>query len=202
MRRTRIVAEFQYIGTSEDNAALGEFLFTQFHAQLFIDESESSVLKSLDSCRDLEHFLDNNPMPPLLFAIAQAWGDYPLIASEVKSNDGRHFFSIRQRYGGPAFTWNLSRQVQRQDQQSHTFGMFGDYPWYYVRPDCRDTFDRPTAMSEAYKSILKYVKNNGRRARWRRSNNPGPWVLSGAFKLSLEGTWLGPDNDVYVPSAA
>jgi hypothetical protein len=47
--------------------------------------------------------IDQDKMYSRFFVLSPFWERHPLIFHEIHANDGQHFFSVAQRYGGPAF---------------------------------------------------------------------------------------------------
>ena len=130
------------------------------------------------------------------FVVSRQWEQLPLVINEIHANDGRHFFAVSPRYGGPAFDFILSRTFTEADSQWIVPGSFSDYS-YYIQDDSfhKDyslyrSFDRPEEMTAAHNEVRKYVRKNGCRSICRETGLTGPWILSGAIQEFESGTWL------------
>ncbi len=189
------MAEFNFIATQADTLTFAEYLFSQFAPCVHVDQSPTSTPATITSTSALTALLSQTSYPPLLFITSLRWGDAPLYTTEVHTDDGRYFFAIRQRYGGPAFTWMLSRELDDDDGgRILTAGMLSDYPWYYLKPDHPETIDRPTEMSRDYRMICSHLRRQSVRTRFHSSGRFGPWLLPDARRLHLGGVRLGPDS--------
>ena len=188
------MAEFDLIQSNRDALEFATFLRNEFDARFFVDESASTAPPQLDGAAGILELLQGNPTPPLLFVTSPRWQRLPPYTSEVHTEDGRHFWSVRQRYGGPAFTWMLSRCLSRESRAFFTAGAFGDYPWYYEDPNSSSTFDRPSEMTTAYRATLRYTRRTHSRARVTSTGRAGPWVGPDAERWHEIGVALGSDS--------
>ena len=125
--------------------------------------------------------------------------------SEVNAKDGRRYFSIDQRYGGPAFDFLVS-QTSRENGKAYIVpGWFSDYPWFikdktYLADSSKyETFDRPQAMAEAFREVQRYLQKNAKRSVCRETAKVGPWVFSGALAAYDDGAWLRQGNYHFEP---
>jgi hypothetical protein len=195
------MAEFNLIQSARDALDLAAHLFEHFSAELVVDHSSDPEPARICNVGQLSEFLLATPYPPLLFVLSPAWQRYPLPTRELRTQDGRHFWYVEQRYGGPAFTWMLSRVSTAAKRQFFTVGLFGDYPWYYVEPGSTEVFKRPEPMAQAFRTVRAHVRSTGQRAR-NRAGRPGPWVGADALRWASAGVALGPDSEWLVERAA
>ncbi len=139
------------------------------------------------------------------FVLSPKWEKYPLCFSEINTNDGKHFFTVDQRYGGPAFDFILARSVSEKDLKWMVSGSFADYHYYirdksYINDQSRyETFDRPEEMKTAYKEVQKYIKRNGVRSICEEDERSGPWILNGALAEFENGLWLRAGKWHFIP---
>jgi len=130
------------------------------------------------------------------FVLSRQWERFPLVMDEIHANDGQHFFSVSQHYGGPAFDFILSRTYTEGDLRWIVSGSLSDYS-YYIQDEAffsdhslYRTFARPEEMTAAHKEVRKYLRKNGYRSICRETGHTGPWIVSGALQEYESGTWL------------
>ena len=177
------------------------FLINEFAAEFVPERSIYSPpfprYKKLSQVREL---IERDENYFRFFVLSHRWEVYPLKFDEIKANDGRHFFSVSQRYGGPAFDLILSRTRQDSGLTWIVPGSFSDYPYYYVPDDFHyETFDRPETMKQAYNEVQKYLRRHGCRSTCKEDGKTGPWVLAGAVCESESGVWLRMGNWHFEP---
>jgi hypothetical protein len=202
------MAECQSIMSPADIIEFAAFLFSEFDVRFHVDDSTSPTPQTLSAVNELRAFLDEHSMPPLLHVTSPQWTVRSLETQPIQANDGRRYFAVRQRYGGPAFVWMLSRHLRKESGSFFTSGTFTDYPWYYVRHGSSETFDRPNPMTEAYNDVMTYIRRTSIRSRWTRGldephqfSRPGPWVGQHAVEQHRSGVALGPDNEWHIDEA-
>lgn len=186
------MAEVEFFMTRDDTRAFVEFLIHDFDARFALDDCSTPEPPVYESAEKVMAIVEESEFAPRFFVQSPLWDRCPLITTEIHANDGRHFFSIDQRYGGPAFDYYVSRFHAEGDVRYVMPGWFSDYPWYYVDDDpskCR-TFDRPEKMAEAYRAVQKYLRRNGKRSRSPENGNVGPWILNDALAQYRRGLWL------------
>jgi len=179
--------------TTEEIVELGEFLFKEFDGVIHIDNSAHEKPETIKTGKELFEYINTHEHPPLLFITSNKWGNEPIYTKYIKTNDGRSFYYIMQRYGGPAFTWMVPKKIIKENVAHFIQGFIGDYPWFYVQPNSSYTFDRPTEMSNAFKTIATFIKKKSVRSRFN-SEKPGPWVSEKCVNLVNKGAVLGGDG--------
>lgn len=146
-----------------------------------------------------------SPYAPRFFVVSELWQRYPLSVSEVNAKDGRHYFAIDQRYGGPAFDFLVSKNTHESGKAYIVPGWFSDYPWYikdktYLQDHSKyETFDRPEAMAIAFREVQSYLRKQATRSVCRETGKVGPWVLPGALEAHNDGSWLRQGDFHYEP---
>jgi len=141
--------------------------------------------------------LFSSTIVPLLHITSPMWSVMPLTTSEVHTNDGRHFFSVDQRYGGPFFMWSVPRAIRSVGKPILKLGSFGDWPSYYISRKSAATIPRPSKMTEVYGLVSRRIRAGAMRARWK-SGNAGPWVCPGALAKMNEGYTLAAGEQLTV----
>jgi hypothetical protein len=200
------MAELHFFMAPPDTGRFVEFLVGRFGAALFLDGSDSSTPPAFRDKNGVEKMVKESRHAPRFFVVSDIWQRYPLSVSEVNAKDGRHYFSIDQRYGGPAFDFLVSNNVREDGKEYIVPGWFSDYPWYikdksYLKDRSKyETFDRPEAMVEAFRAVQHYLRKNGRRSVCRETGKAGPWILSGALEAYGNGAWLRQGNYRFGPT--
>lgn len=184
------MAELQFFMTHDDTHVFVKFLIEQFAAQFFLDQGPSADPPVFNSVSDVHAAVEADIFGPRLFVVSDLWTTYPLSVTEINTKDGRRFFAIDQRYGGPAFDFKVAFCGTRDESDVIVPGWLADYPWYYVGRGKPDTIDRPQAMTSAYRKTQNYLRRSGTRSICVETGAVGPWVLPDALKKSALGTWL------------
>jgi hypothetical protein len=187
------MSDIEFIMTAGEITELCEFLFKEFNAVIHIDNSTHEKPETISSGDEMSDYISTHEHPSLLFITSSKWGDKPLYTKYIKTNDGRSYYYIMQRYGGPAFTWMIPKKIIKDNATHLIQGFIGDYSWFYVRPDSSDTFDRPKEMSDAYKKITSFIKKKSVRSRFN-VEKAGPWISEGSVNLVRKGALLGGDG--------
>src|SRR5438477_2068581 len=141
-----------------DTRSFVAFLIEQFAAEFTLDQCptpQPPVFRSLD---EVDSAVARDPFSPRFFVTSLHWQQFPLSLTETHTNDGRHFFSIDQRYGGPAFDFHVARCDR---ERVIVPGWFMDYPYYYCRKGHSETFDRPPAFASAFQQVRRYLRRHG-----------------------------------------
>lgn len=102
------MAELHFFMTLHDTGEFVEFLSGRFDATLFLDGSESRMPPAFRDRGNVEKVVTELRYAPRFFVVSELWQRYPLSVSEVNAKDGRHYFAIDQRYGGPDVPPHLS----------------------------------------------------------------------------------------------
>ena len=199
------MAEVSFFMTHADTRAFVEFLIEEFEARFALDNCPAPDPPIFRTADEVAALVEGSEFSPRFFVQSPLWDRHPLITTEVHTNDGRHFFSICQRYGGPAFDFILSRCDTEGDSSCIIPGWFSDYPWYIVDRSWLDdksryeTFDRPEEMTDAYRAVQKYLRRNGKRSMDQDSGRTGPWILDDALVEYRRGAWLRQGDARLVP---
>lgn len=181
------MSEVHFFMDRTDSRSFVAFLIKQFSAEFALDQcptSQPPVFRSLD---EVNSAITCDPFRPRFFVTSPVWQRFPLSLTETHTNDGRHFFSIDQRYGGPAFDFAVARC---DHERVIVPGWFMDYPYYYCRKGRSETFDRPAAFASAFQAVRRYLRQVGSRSVCRETGKLGPWILPGAAALHARGGWL------------
>ncbi len=184
------MAEINFFMTQSDTIAFCRFLSDNFSATFTMDGADTPRLTELNNPVEVATTCDPDGYPARFFVTSPLWFKWPLLIQEIHHNDGRHRWYIQQRYGGPAFDFNISKWSFNSESLQIIPGWISDYPWYYIRTDDPTSFDRPESMSKAFKSMKKYVRKNGKRSYCSETSKPGPWILKGALAALDDGAWL------------
>lgn len=181
------MAEIQYFASADESIALATFIASAFDASIHVDESPTPVPRVVNTAGGIAELFATSLPIPLLHVTSPVWGRLPLTTTEVHANDGRHFFAVDQRYGGPAFIWSVPRTMQTQGQHLLTAGIFGDWPTYYARKGSSEAFARPPSMAYAFLAVTKRIRVGAIHTRWKSSRRTGPWLSPGARSLLDNG---------------
>lgn len=199
------MAELHFFMTLHDTGEFVDFLSGRFGATLYLDGSESRSPPAFHDRSGVERVVTELRYTPRFFVVSELWQRYPLSVSEVNANDGRHYFSIDQRYGGPAFDFLVSKNTHEGGKTYIVPGWFSDYPWYikdktHLQDHSKyETFDRPEAMAKAYREVQSYLRKQATRSVCRETGKVGPWVLPGALEARNSGSWLRQGDFHYEP---
>ena len=193
------MADIAYYATDEEAISLAQFLIDGFDASIHVDDSATAKLRTVRTPEGLAH-LFSSEVVPLLHVTSPLWSTLPLTTREVRTNDGRHFFSVDQRHGGPSFMWSVPRPIHHGGQRILKLGSFGDWPSYYLSESSTMTIPRPREMARVFREISRRIRAGALRSRWKKSGNAGPWVCSGAQLKLAEGYKLASGEPLTVPS--
>lgn len=199
------MAEVSFFMTHDDTRMFVEFLIREFDAHFALDECATPDPPVLRSADDVSAIVEESEFSPPFFVQSPLWDRYPLVTAEVHTNDGRHFFSINQRHGGPAFNFKVPRCYAEDNDSCIILGWFSDYPWYFADRSSRDDhspgrrFDRPEEMANAYRAVQKYLQRNGKRSMDQEFGRTGPWILDDALARHSRGLWLRQGDERFVP---
>jgi hypothetical protein len=190
------MADSHFFMTRDDSTSFVVFLMEKFSAEFVPERSTCPPpFPRYTTLAEVQARIDRNVHR---FAVlSTSYELVPLAFHETHANDGQRFFSLRQRFGGPAFDLILSRTWTDGEQRWTVPGSFGDYPYYYVddafladRSSPYRTMQRPVAMAAAHKEVRKYLRRHGRRSVCREDGRAGPWILLGALREFEAGLWL------------
>jgi hypothetical protein len=191
------VAESQFFMSPSDTYHFVTYLIDSVSAEFVPERSfEPPPFPRFKTLAQVEDWVAQDGHNSRFFVVSKHWERLPLIFTEVNAKDGRHFYYVAPRYGGPAFDFMFSRSLNESALSWILPGWLSDYP-YYITDDAfvKDyslyrTFDRPTEMSGAHNEVRKYLRKNGCRSACREDGHGGPWILPGALKEYEAGTWL------------
>jgi hypothetical protein len=169
-----------------DTRSFVAFLIEQFGAEFALDQCATPQPLVFRSQHEVDGAVARDTFSPRFFVTSSQWEQFPLSVTEVHTNDGRHFFSIDQRYGGPAFDFHVART---DGERFIVPGWFMDYP-YYCRKGQSETFNRPSEFASAFQQVRRYVRRLGARSVCRETGTPGPWIMPGPAALYARGAWL------------
>lgn len=170
-----------------DTRCFVAFLIEQFAAEFALDQCPTPQPPVYRSLEEVDSAVARDPFSPRFFVTSSQWQQFPLSLTETRTNDGRNFFSIDQRYGGPAFDFHVART---DGERFIVPGWFMDYPFYYCHKGQSGTFDRPSEFASAFQKVRRYLRRLGSRSVCRETGAPGPWILPGAVALHAQGAWL------------
>lgn len=196
------MAELEFFMTHNDTCEFVRFLIERFDARFVMDNSPTREPPVYDNADEIDRLVRESEYTPRFHILSNQWEKYPLSIGEVNAKDGRHFFYIEQRYGGPAFDYNVCRVVIKDGENFIIPGWFSDYHYYYISPSDPTTFDRPEGMSSAFKEVRRYMRRNGTRSVCQELGKPGPWILSDALRSHEAGTWLRRGKWHFLPKKA
>src|ERR1041385_5174180 len=103
------MSEVLFFMDRADTRNLVAFLIEQFGAEFALDQCpipEPPVYRLAD---EVDSAVARDRFSPRFFVTSSQWQRFPMSVTEVHTNDGRHFFSIDQRCGGPAFDFHVAR---------------------------------------------------------------------------------------------
>ncbi|MHC4201342.1 MAG: hypothetical protein ACYSU0_15235 [Planctomycetota bacterium] len=190
------MAEVDFFMTKKDSLDFVSFLIEAFSAEFVPERNESAPpFPRYSSIADVKRRIDEDEYYSRFSVLSPLWERYPLGISEVHANDGQHFYSVCQRYGGPSFDLILSRIGMDGDARYLIPGSFSDYPYYirefFLTDKSRyETFDRPPEMAKAYRDVQKYLRRTGCRSVCRETGRTGPWIIGDALREFQRGCWL------------
>lgn len=190
------MAEVHFFMTEDDTRSFVEFLVNEFGARFALDQCDTPDPPVFSRVDQVINILAESEFAPRFFLQSPRWDMHPLITHEVHTKDGRHFFSICPRYGGPTFDFCVAKRYDEGGMSWMVPGFFSDYPWYIVDDSWLQdyskyrTFDRPEEMAKTYRAVQKYLRRNGVRTREKNTGKTGPWALSGALAQQQRGLWL------------
>jgi hypothetical protein len=191
------MADIVYYGTDEEAISLARFLIENFDASIHVDDSPTPEPRLIREAQDVVQ-LFSSQFVPLLHVTSPLWSVLPLTTKEVHTNDGRHFFSVDQRHGGPSFLWSVPRPMQNDGKLILKLGSFGDWPSYYLSKSSTATIPRPPKMAQVYQEVSRRIRGGALRSRWKKSGNAGPWVCPGAQAKLTEGYQLASGEPLIV----
>jgi hypothetical protein len=191
------MAETHFFMTRDDSLGLISFLIDLASAEFVPEWSlDPSPFPRYTTLTEIEAHMNRDSYYSRFFVLSHEWERFPLVINEIHANDGRHFFSVSQRYGGPAFDLIISRTYTKDNMRWMVSGSFSDYA-YYIQDAAflKDhslyrTFDRPERMTSVHKEVQKYMRRNGCRSICRETGRTGPWIVAGALKEYESGIWL------------
>ena len=191
------MAEIEFFMNEDDSHEFIEFLIYSFSAEFIPEKSDSPPpFPRYLQQEEVHQRIKTDEHYSRFFVLSQRWEKHPLCFSEVNAKDGRHFYAVSERYGGPAFDFILSRTRSEGNLKWIISGSFADYP-YYIRDksfisdhSLYETFDRPAEMKTAYQEVQKFIRRNGVRSMCKEDSRAGAWILSGALADFENGTWL------------
>ncbi len=190
------MAESHFFMTQGDSADFLSFLIERFSAEFVPERSDCSPpFPRYRTLTEVRARIDLDVGYSRFAVLSPAWERLPLAFNEIHANDGRHFFSVSSRYGGPAFDLILSR-TWTDGRGWIVPGSFADFPYYIedkaflTDRSLYRTFDRPDAMTAAHKELRKYLRRNGCRSASRETGHAGPWIIQGALREYEAGIWL------------
>ena len=175
--------------TEADTLEFATFLVREFDCRFTMDGGDSAELALLTRPDDVAAQLDLDGFPPRFFVTSPRWTGLPLYTHKTDHVDGRVRWYVEQRYGGPAFHFNVSRPRLQDGKLQIVPGSLTTYPWYYVQRKDPTTFDRPAEMARAFDAVRRYLARRAIRAR-RVGVQPPPWILRGALAAFEDGCWL------------
>lgn len=192
------MADIAYYGSDEEAISLAHFLLDGFDASIHVDDSPTPTPRVVRTREDVAG-LFSSPIVPLLHITSTLWSVLPLTTREVHTNDGRHFFSVDQRHGGPSFMWAVPRPIHHNGQRILKLGTFGDWSSYYLTEGSTVTIRRPREMARVFQEVSRRIRAGAVRSRWKESGNAGPWVCPGAQAKLGEGYELASGEPLIVP---
>jgi hypothetical protein len=194
------MAEIQFFMDNDESFVLAAFLLEEFGIRFVPEKNPEPTPIELTTLHELRTHLASSPYAPRYFLLSPHWTKFPLYMHEIDSQ-GRHFFAVRQRHGGPAFDWIFARTFVHEEQNWIVPGMFSDYPWYMTNEGVEDTFTRPAAMKNAYKAITRFIRKGSCQSVCREHGFLGPWISAHALKAFHNGTWLRTGELHFEPKA-
>ncbi|WP_425616755.1 hypothetical protein NA78x_000410 [Anatilimnocola sp. NA78] len=194
------MAESHFFMGRDDSADFVSFLIERFSAEFVPERSpDPPPFPRYRALAEVQGRIDEDvrrSRSSRFAVLSPKWERLPLVFNEVHANDGQHFFSLSQRYGGPAFDFILSRSWADADRRWIVAGSFGDYPYYIEDQEFLTdhslyrTFQRPDTMAEAHKEVRTYLRRNGCRSVCREDGHSGPWIMRAALRDYEAGMWL------------
>lgn len=201
------MAEVHFFMTRNDSLAFVSFLIELVRATFVPERSlDPPPFLRLTSSEQVRIRMDQNIQRYYrFFVLSPQWERLPLVYDEIHANDGQHFYSVSQRYGGPAFDFLASGTYSEGEMQWIRAGWFSDYPYYIEdKAFLKDAslyrvFQRPEKMTVAFKEVQRYLRKNGFRSRCRETGHTGPWIGIDALKQHEAGMWLRGGDWHYEP---
>lgn len=191
------MAETHSFMTRSDLHAFLSFLIDLTSAEFVPEKSDHPPpFPRYATPEEVQARIDRDTHYSRFFVLSRRWKRFPLVFDEIHANDGRHFFTVCQRHGGPAFDFILSWLSTDRGVRSIASVSLSDYS-YYLRDkslladrSLYETFDRPDEMTAAHDDVRKYLRRNGRRSVCRETGHTGPWLLAGVLQEYESGGWL------------
>jgi hypothetical protein len=88
------------------------------------------------------------------------WITSPLQMCEFTwQHDGKQYYFVRQRKGGPTLDLSLCTRYAKGDSQFLSSGELSYYPWYW-NTQAEERQKPPDALKRAYTAIVKSIKEN------------------------------------------
>jgi len=184
------MAEIHFFMTQSDTLNFCRFLSDNFSCVFTMDGADTPKLTKFNNPKKVSGAYDPDGYPARFFFTSPLWSRWPLLTQEIHHHDGRHRWYVRQRYGGPAFDFSISKCRSGSGDLQIITGWISDYPWYYIRTDDPKTFNRPESMSQAFNSIKKFIRSNGKRSYCLEISKHGPWIIEGALTALEDGATL------------
>lgn len=202
------MAETHFFMTRDDGLSFISFLI-DIASAVFVPERspDPPPFPRYTTVGEVESRINRDLYYSRFFVLSHEWEQFPLVIDEIHANDGQHFFSVCQQYGGPAFDLILSRTWTEDKIRWIVSGSFSDYACYIQDAAFHDddslyrTFDRPERMTAIHKEVQKYMRRHGRRSICRETGHMGPWIMSGALKEYETGTWLRISDGHFEPKS-
>jgi hypothetical protein len=200
------MAETHFFMTRDDSLGLISFLIDVASAEFVPEKSpDPPPFPRYSTVAEIEARMDRDLYDSRFFVVSREWERFPLVINEIQAKDGRNFFSVAQRYGGPAFDLVISRTRSKENVQWMLSGWFSDYAYYiqdaafHKDHSLYRTFDRPERMTSVHKEVQKYIRRNSSRSVCQENGHIGPWIALGALKEYESGIWLRAGDYHFVP---
>src|SRR5580765_4573807 len=97
------MAEIHFFMTVNDTKEFAAFLVDKFQATFTVEDSPTVEHPVYAQLEEVMRAVENTTHDARFFVLSTLWQQHPLVSTEIQTKDGRHYFSINQRYGGPAF---------------------------------------------------------------------------------------------------
>lgn len=188
--------------TKNDFLKLADFILITYKATFIpaisFDKPEGENLESIEEIE--KHLIEypHKKAPALTYHITSPlWTIEPLCFDLIENKFVGSYYSIIQRYGGPAIDL-----TPRMHGLSNSFsnkiisGSIGDYPYYISGAFLQDkqngykTIDRPNNLKNAIADIKKFIKKYGVKVVYRNSISKVGYVMTEASQFYDAGIKL------------
>ncbi len=194
------MSDLNFFMSGRDTEEFLAWLINLHKPRFVADWGYTSKLPVYETLDELLQVIRKSKFSPRFHVLSDSWSVRPLSVTYIEPTKGRRpYYSVDQRYGGPAFDYHVPRYAKEGRSEFIVGGWFTDYASYYVRKGKPESFPRPAAMFAAFKEIQKYTRANARPTTCVEGGWCGPWVFRDALELHSKGLWLRLGDKHFTP---